>query len=44
MIDVNITSLTRFTYRLLPHLREFQLGAILNVSSIASFLPLPKLA
>ena len=44
MIDVNITALTRLTHALLPDLVRHGRGAILNVSSIASFLPLPQMA
>jgi short-subunit dehydrogenase len=44
MLDVNINALTRLTHALLPELRTFTDGAILNVSSSASFLPVPQLA
>jgi short-subunit dehydrogenase len=44
MLDVNIKALTRLTHALLPDLIRAGRGAILNVSSIASFLPLPKMA
>jgi short-subunit dehydrogenase len=44
MLDVNITALTRLTHALLPVLRTFEDSAILNVSSSASFLPVPQLA
>ena len=44
MLDVNITALTRLTHSLLPVLRTFESSAILNVSSSASFLPVPQLA
>jgi uncharacterized protein len=44
MIDVNIKSLTRLTHALLPDLIRAGRGAILNVSSIASLLPIPKMA
>jgi len=44
MLDVNITALTRLTHALLPDLVRAGRGAILNVSSIASLLPLPKMA
>jgi len=44
MLDVNITALTRLTHLLLPVLRTFEDSAILNVSSSASFLPVPQLA
>jgi len=44
MLDVNITALTRLTHSLLPVLRTFEDSAILNVSSSASFVPVPRLA
>lgn len=44
MLDVNIKALTRLTHALLPDLVRVGHGAILNVSSIASLLPLPKMA
>lgn len=44
MLDVNIGALTRLTHRLLPSLLECEEAAILNVSSIAGFLPLPQAA
>ncbi|MCE9610839.1 MAG: SDR family oxidoreductase [Chthoniobacter sp.] len=44
MLDVNIQALTRLTHALLPDLVRAGRGAILNVSSIASLLPLPKMA
>jgi hypothetical protein len=44
MLDVNITALTRLTHSLLPVLRTFEDSAILNVSSSASFMPVPQLA
>ena len=43
MLDVNITALTRLTHALLPELVRSRRGAILNVSSIASLIPVPKL-
>ena len=43
MLDVNITALTRLTHALLPDLVRARRGAILNVSSIASLIPVPKL-
>ena len=42
MLDVNIQALTRLTHALLPDLIRVR-GAILNVSSIASLIPVPKL-
>jgi len=44
MLSVNITALTLLTYRLLPLLRKNPKGSILNVSSVASLLPMPKMA
>lgn len=44
MIDVNIKALTRITHALLPQLIRSGRGAILNVSSIASLLPIPKMS
>jgi uncharacterized protein len=42
MLQVNINALTYLTFRVLPILKRTGRGAILNVSSIASFLPLPN--
>lgn len=44
MLDVNIAALTKLTHALLPTLCGFENAAILNVSSSASFLPVPRLA
>ena len=44
MLDVNVKALTRLTHALLPDLVRAGRGAILNVSSIAGLLPLPKMA
>jgi uncharacterized protein len=41
MLDVNITALTQLTHHLLPHLRDQERPAILNVSSIVGMLPVP---
>ena len=41
MLSVNIVALTLLTRRLLPRMIAAKRGAILNVSSSASFLPLP---
>jgi hypothetical protein len=43
MLDVNIGALTRLTHGLLPLLRRQPEAAILNVSSIAGFMPIPNL-
>lgn len=42
MLDVNIYALTRLTRALLPDILAAR-GGVLNVSSVASLLPLPKL-
>lgn len=44
MLQVNIHALTYLTYRILPKMQRAGCGAILNVSSTASFLPVPKMA
>jgi uncharacterized protein len=44
ILQVNVTALTYLTYRILPGMRKSGCGAILNVSSAASFLPVPNLA
>ncbi len=44
MLDVNIKALTRLTHAILPDLVRMGRGAILNVSSVSSLLPLPKMA
>jgi uncharacterized protein len=44
MMMVNIVALTTLTRALLPAMIEKKRGAILNVSSIAGFLPIRKLA
>lgn len=44
MIDVNITTLTRLTKRLLPAMVRRQRGRILNVASTAAFQPGPYMA
>ncbi len=43
MLDVNIAALTRLTHAITPRLVRAGTGAILNVSSIASLLPLPQM-
>ena len=44
MLDVNIQALTRLTHALLPGIIRSGRGAILNVSSITAYLPMPKMA
>ncbi len=44
MLEVNITALTRLTHALLPGIVRSGRGAILNVSSIVAYLPMPKMA
>lgn len=44
MIDLNITTLTRLTKRLLPTMLSARDGRILNVASTASFQPGPYMA
>jgi uncharacterized protein len=44
MLQVNIVALTTLTRRLLPRMIARKRGALLNVSSSASFLPMPRLA
>src|SRR3984957_1814001 len=44
MLKVNIETLTYLTYRILPRMRKSGCGAILNVSSVASLVPVPHLA
>lgn len=44
MIALNVTALTKLTFLLLPRLVERPRAAILNVSSVASLIPLPQLA
>ena len=43
MIKVNVFALTALCYRLIPLLRRHRPAAILNVSSVASMLPVPNL-
>jgi short-subunit dehydrogenase len=42
LLQVNINALTYLTFRVLPTIKKTGRGVILNVSSIASFLPLPN--
>jgi hypothetical protein len=44
MLQVNVYALTYLTFRILPAMRKSGRGAILNVSSIASLLPVPNSA
>ncbi len=44
MAQVNVVSLTLLTHRLLPAMIARKRGAILNVSSCASFMPMPGFA
>lgn len=44
MLDVNIGALTHLTHLLLPALKKSGRAAILNVSSVAGFFPLPSMA
>jgi short-subunit dehydrogenase len=44
MVAVNIVALTTLTRALLPSMLEKKRGAVLNVSSIAGFLPIRKFA
>lgn len=44
MIYVNIAALTLLSRALLPHLRSYAHGAVINVSSIAGLLPIPGMA
>jgi short-subunit dehydrogenase len=44
MLQVNVVSLTLLTHKLLPPMIAAKRGAILNVSSSASFLPIPGMA
>ncbi len=44
IIAVNITALTKLTYLLIPVLHQARPAAIINISSIASLLPIPNSA
>ncbi len=44
MLQLNISALTHLTHALLPRMRENQSGSIINVSSLASILPIPAFA
>jgi uncharacterized protein len=42
LLQVNVNALTYLTFRVLPIMKRTGRGVVLNVSSIASFLPLPN--
>jgi uncharacterized protein len=44
MIQLNITALVELTYLFLPAMKQRQSGAIVNLSSIAGFQPLPYMS
>lgn len=44
MIDLNIKALVQLTYRFLPPMIQKKHGAVMNVSSTASFQPVPFMA
>jgi len=44
MIDVNMTALTHLAHHFVKGMKEQQNGAILNVSSLASLMPIPDFA
>ncbi|MFC4994582.1 SDR family NAD(P)-dependent oxidoreductase [Rubritalea tangerina] len=44
MLELNINALTHLTHALLPSMRELEFGDIINVSSLASILPIPDFA
>ncbi len=44
MLEINVLALTRLTHALLPAFVRAGRGTIVNVSSIASYLPLPGMA
>jgi len=44
MLDLNITALTHLTHLLLPSMLREGRAAVLNVSSVAGFFPLPNMA
>ena len=44
MLDVNIAALTHLTHLLMPSMLSGGRAAVLNVSSVAGFLPLPNMA
>lgn len=44
MLDVNISALTHLTFLLVPSMLQTGCAAVLNVSSVAGFFPLPNTA
>lgn len=44
MLELNMNALTHLTHALLPAMRENEFGDIINVSSLASVLPIPDFA
>ena len=44
MVQVNLVSLTELTHRLLPAMVERGRGHVMNIASIAAFLPVPEFA
>jgi short-subunit dehydrogenase len=44
MLEVNVQALTYLVYRILPSMRKSGCGAILNVSSVVSLIPVPNCA
>jgi hypothetical protein len=44
ILQVNMVALTYLTYRILPGMRKSGCGAILNVSSVVGFFPIPNFA
>ncbi len=44
ILDINIEALTHLTYLLLPSMLRTKRAAVLNVSSVAGFFPLPNMA
>jgi short-subunit dehydrogenase len=44
MLDVNIGALTHLTHLLIPSMLQCGQAAVLNLSSVASFFPLPQMA
>ena len=44
MLEVNMTALTHLSHHFVPQMKKNKIGAILNVSSLASLLPIPDFA